>query len=193
MSEQRFPRARRVALGYSPVEDRLQLRLGLSDRACVAWLPRRVTGVVIDRLNEALRRSHPAGEGAPAADAVMALEHVAARSELAGQKGAEAQSEQGAGESGQPTDPGEPTAHYLITEARVEAREGQLLIGLLGVEQPTGAGLAQSPEPVAGLSLGRSQAHHFLSMLGEQSRAAQWGLPRSLNWMRRWLTRRRAE
>ncbi|MBK5935894.1 hypothetical protein [Halorhodospira halophila] len=97
-ASQSFSRVRRIQVGYSPAEDRVLLRLAMATgEQRSAWIPRRVMGRLMARLNEALKRSHPAGDGQPAADAVMAMEHVAARSELACQR---QNADEGAGEQG---------------------------------------------------------------------------------------------
>ena len=191
---QSFPRVRRLQVGYSPAEDRVLLRLEMvSGEQRSVWIPRRVMGQLIARLNEALKRSHPAGEGQPAADAVMAMEHVAARSELAGQR--QQEQEEGA----QQQDDGEhertdarrlEDGSYLITGERIEVKEGQVLVGLSGHELPAAPGLAQTPSPVGALSLSRTQAHELLRMLTDQAEQAQWGLARSVSWLR-WLRPRR--
>lgn len=192
---QSFPRAQRLQVGYSPLEDRVLLRLTMAaGEQRSVWVPRRVMAALISRLSEALRRSHPAGEGQPAADAVMAMEHVAARSELAGQRReAETQAADGAGAGEDdsheriPATPVEGGA-YLITQERVEVKQGQVLVGLLGHELPSAPGLAQAPHAVGGLALSRTQAHELLRMLSDQADQAQWGLSRSVAWMR-WLRR----
>ncbi|MFW6380350.1 MAG: hypothetical protein ACOCZF_02950 [Halorhodospira sp.] len=191
MSDQAFPRTRHVQIGYSALEDRVRLRLELVGQQgeVAGWLPRRVLMRLTGRLNEALRRSHPATEGEPAADAVMALEHQAARSELAGQRqahsGEAATAEGAAAEEGEDAEPEEPAA-YLVTEARLEVPAGdQVLIGLLGHPMPTVFAACGESVPVAGLSLSRSQAHELLRMLAEQARQADWGLPRRLGWLAR--------
>ncbi|MCG5533010.1 hypothetical protein LRF89_06080 [Halorhodospira sp. 9621] len=191
-SSQSFPRVRHIQIGYSPAEDRVLLRLAMvTGEQRSAWIPRRVMGRLMARLNEALKRSHPAGEGQPAADAVMAMEHVAARSELAGQRqGSEEgpQQEPGAHErtDAQPVEDGA----YLITQERIDIQQGQVLVGLLGHDLPSAPGLAQTPRPVGALSLSRTQAHELLRMLTAQAEQAQWGLGRSVSWLR-WLKSRR--
>jgi len=189
---QSFPRVRRLQIGYSPLEDRVLLRLEMvTGEQRSAWIPRRVLGRLLGRLNDALKRSHPAGEGQPAADAVMAMEHVAARSELAGQRQA---SEEGPHQEpaehertdAQPVEDGA----YLITQERIDIQQGQVLVGLLGHDLPSAPGLAQTPRPVGALSLSRTQAHEFLRMLTAQAEQARWGLGRSVSWLR-WLKSRR--
>ena len=191
-TSQSFPRVRRIQLGYSPAEDRVLLRLAMvTGERRLAWIPRRVMGRLMARLNEALKRSHPAGEGQPAADAVMAMEHVAARSELAGQR---QNTEQSTGQAQEEHDrtqvrPLEDLA-YLVTQERIDVQQGQVLVGLLGHDLPSTPGLAQTPRPVGALSLSRTQAHELLRMLTEQAEAAQWDLGRSVSWLR-WLKARR--
>ncbi|MCG5539492.1 hypothetical protein [Halorhodospira sp. 9622] len=190
---QSFPRVRRLQIGYSPLEDRVLLRLEMvTGEQRSAWIPRRVLGRVLGRLNDALKRSHPAGEGQPAADAVMAMEHVAARSELAGQRqstdeGAAEQPRGGEdGDGAQPVEDGS----YLITQERIDIQQGQVVAGLLGHDLPSAPGLALTPRPVGALSLSRTQAHELLRMLTEQAEQAGWGLARSVSWLR-WLRPRR--
>ncbi|MFP4147250.1 MAG: hypothetical protein ACLFSI_05995 [Halorhodospira sp.] len=179
--EQTFPRARRLQLGYSALEDRVRLHLTLTGQqgAVVGWLPRRLVVGLAERLGEVLRRSHPATEDEPAADVVLALEHRAARSALAGP----AEGEGGeAATAAEPEASDEPPA-YLVSEARVEWREGRVLIGLLGHPMPTVYGVGEAV-PVAGLTLTREQAHEALRMLADQAKQAEWALPRRLGWLR---------
>ena len=192
-SAQTFPRAQRVALGYSPQEDRLLVRLTLADGGCcAAWLSRRILSQLIKRLNEALRRSHPAADEAPVHDTVLALEHLAARSEIAGERragedreDAESEAAEGGDQASDSSGDPEPQGSFLVTEARVEGREDAVLIGLAGHALPAEPGRAAAAEPVAGLSLTRAQAHELLHMLAEQAQHAQWGLSRSLSWLER--------
>ena len=190
--EQTFPRAQHLTLGYSLLEDRVQMRLTLSEErgAVVGWLPRRLVVGLAERLGEVLRRSHPATEGEPAADAVLALEHQAAHAALSGPaagEGDEAAEGDEPGEGAETPEAPETPPAYLVTEARVEAREGHLLLGLLGHPMPTVFGVSGAAAPVAGLLLTREQAHELLRMLAEQADQAEWALPRRLGWLRRGL------
>ena len=113
-----------------------------------------------------------------------ALEHRAARSALAGPaEGEGGEAAAGSEDDAEPEEPdGEPPA-YLISEARVEWREGQVLVGLLGHPMPTVDGVGEAV-PVAGLTLTREQAHEALRMLADQAEQADWALPRRLGWLR---------
>ena len=183
--EQTFPRTQNLQLGYSVLEDRVWLYLVLTQGqgAVVAWLPRRMVVGLAERLGELLRHSHPATEGEPAADAVLALEHRAARSAIAGQ----AKSKTEGNENAVATEPDahpEAPAPYLISEARVERRESHIVIGLLGHPIPTANGVSDDPAPVAGLTLTRDQTHEVLRLLVEQVDRSDWILPRRLEWLR---------
>ncbi|MBK5935781.1 hypothetical protein [Halorhodospira halophila] len=193
-TSQSFPRVRRIQVGYSPAEDRVLMRLELvTGEQRSAWIPRRVMSRLMPRLNEALKRSHPAGEGQPAADAVMAMEHVAARSELAGQRQKTDDSAAKEREEHERTDARQlEDGSYLITQERIDLQQGQLLVGVLGHDLPSSSGLAQTPRPVGALSLSRAQAHELLRLLTEQAEQAQWGLGRSVSWLR-WLKGRRRD
>ncbi|BAU58110.1 hypothetical protein HH1059_14020 [Halorhodospira halochloris] len=121
----------------------------------------------------------------------MALEHIAARSEIAGHRqqisGSEGSEEQKKEERHDCVS--SRAASYLISDIRIQVDGDQLRLGLLGYQLPAEPGSYEASEPVAGLALSRTQAHEVLRMLGEQAKAARWGLPRSLNWMRRLLSK----
>lgn len=218
-----FPRAQRLQVGYSALEDRVILRMSLaSGGGCTAWLPRRLMVELIQRINAGLKRSHPAGEGRAAYDEVLALEHMAARAELSGQRyqteadqdsdaeetagQAQAGSARGAagGAAEQPdssdcsegAEDTESAEHgggfypsYLVTKLDVEVRDSALLIGFSGHLLPAEPGILRGSAPVVGVFLTRNQAHEVLHMLSEQSKQAEWGLPRSVSWLRRLLSK----
>ncbi len=189
-TSQSFPRTQHIKVGYAPLEDRVLLDLKLAAGGdCKAWLPRRVAGALIQRFNAALKRSHPAAEGAPADDTVMALEHIAARSEIAA--AAVSQADEEAREEAAATEPAQqPSTAYVISDAQIEAQESQIRVGLWGYPL-TAHGQAQGDvEAVAGLMLERNQAHELLRMLTEQAERAEWGLEHSRIWPR-WLERSR--
>ncbi|MBK1734508.1 hypothetical protein CKO15_04245 [Halorhodospira abdelmalekii] len=192
-------------VGYSALEDRLALRLTLaSGELRAVWLPRRVVSLLLQRVTEALRRTHPAvtEEGGAAHDEVLALEHLAALSELAGQRqdaaarrqgeeteaadqsGAAASAASAAGEGADTALSGAAfTGHFLVSEDLLEVRDGALIVALLG--QPlrnSEPGLPQEAAPIAAMSLSRAQAHELLRMLGEHTKAARWGLQQRLSW-----------
>ncbi|GEM_PF-864678 len=186
-----FPRVQQLQIGYAPLEDRILLRLTLvSEGGCNAWVPRAVAGPLVERLNAALKRSHPAAETAPADDTVMALEHIAARSQLAGAADAVSDDLAEASRTAQAAGPVTPWTTHLVSEARVEAGdEGGLRIGLLG-HRLTAEGLARGEaEAVAGLMLERAQAHELLRMVTEQAEQAGWALEGLRVWPR-WLARK---
>ncbi len=185
-----FPRVQQLQIGYAPVEDRILLKLTLAaEGGCNAWLPRAVAGPLIERLNAALKRSHPAAETAPADDTVMALEHVAARSELAGAADAGPSDPADASRAAQAVGPITPWTARLISEARVEARPEGIGVGLLG-HRLTAEGVAQGEaEAAAGLLLERPQAHELLRMLTGRAEQAGWALEGRRVWPR-WLARR---
>ena len=188
MSEQSFPRVRRLGLAYSAGEDRVLLSaVMVSGQRRALWVTRRVLAGLIGRIEAGLKRSHPAAEQAPAADAVMAMEHLAARSELAGgarrnDQGVEASGEAGERSSG-PTSAEEPAVAYLITRERVEIRDGSVLVGLAGHRLPAEPGVVPAPEGAGGLALTRSQAHELLRLFTEQAEQAHWELPRTPQWV----------
>ena len=183
--EQTFPRTQHLQLGYSVLEDRVWLHLVLTQGqgTVVTWLPRRMVVGVVERLGELLRHSHPATEGEPAADVVLALEHRAARSALAGRSSDKAEGEEDAIDVERDACPVEPVA-YLISEARVERREAHVVIGLLGYSMPTVNGVGDEAMPVAGLTLTREQTHEVLRLLVEQIDQSDWVLPGRLEWLR---------
>ena len=183
--EQTFPRTRNLRLGYSVLEDRIWLHLMLTQGqgTVVAWLPRRLVVGLAERLGELLRHSHPATEGEPAADAVLALEHRAAHSALAGPPGDNANSEEDAFTAQRGTDLDDPSA-YLVAEARVERRDPHIVIGLLGYSMPTVNGVGDEAMPVAGLTLTREQTHEVLRLLVAQVDRSDWILPERLEWLR---------
>ena len=181
--EQTFPRTENLQLGYSFIEDRVWLYLVLTrgQGTVVAWLPRRMVVGLAERLGELLRHSHPATEGEPAADAVLALEHRAARSALLGRSRHEG--DENVASAGHDDEADEPVA-CLISEARVERREPHVVIGLLGYPMPTVLGVDDEALPVAGLTLTRDQTHEVLRLLVKQVDHSDWALPRRLEWLR---------
>mgnify|MGYP006432667761 CR=1 FL=1 len=181
--EQTFPRTQNLQLGYSVLEDRVWLYLVLTQGqgAVVAWLPRRMVVGLAERLGELLRHSHPATEGEPAADAVLALEHRAARSALAGRSREEGN--EGVTPVADNADPDEP-AVWLVSEARVERREDHVIVGLLGQSMPTVTNNDDEAMPVAGLTLTREQTHEVLRLFVEQIDQSDWVLPKWLEWLR---------
>lgn len=185
--EQTFPRTEHLQLGYSALEDRVWLRLVLTQAQGVvlAWLPRRLVVGLAARLGEMLRHNHPATEGEPAADVVLALEHQAARSALAEPRQAADESEAATPELDADAD---AAAMWLVSEARVEQRDAYGVIGLMGHRMPTAPGAIGQPDPVAGLTLTREQTHEVLRLLVEQIDRSDWTLPRRLEWLRSGLT-----
>lgn len=184
--EQTFPRTEHLQLGYSVLEDRVWFRLTLTQAQGVvlAWLPRRLVVGLAARLGELLRHSHPATEGEPAADVVLALEHQAARSAMAAPSAAaDSDGPSDSGAAGD-IDATAATAVWLISEARVEQRSVHSVIGLMGHSMRAGQGVPGDPEPVAGLTLTREQTHEVLRLLVEQIDRSDWTLPRRLEWLR---------
>ena len=185
--EQTFPRTQNLRLGYSVLEDRVWLHLVLTQGqgTVVTWLPRRMVVGLAERLGDLLRHSHPATEGEPAADAVLALEHQAAHSSLAGRsKNQNDEGDEGA-KAAEHDDSLEGSKAHLVSEARVEQREGHVVIGLLGHLMPTINSVGDDATPVAGLTLTREQTHEVLRLLVEQVDQSDWVLPRRLEWLRR--------
>mgnify|MGYP006442273907 CR=1 FL=1 len=115
---------------------------------------------------------------------MLALEHRAARSALAGRPKDRDEGEEDAATADHDVNRDESAA-YLISEARVERREPHVVIGLLGHPMPTVAGVDDEARPVAGLTLTRDQTHEVLRLLVEQMEQSDWVLPGRLEWLRR--------
>ncbi|MEX0382954.1 hypothetical protein V6X02_06420 [Spiribacter sp. 1M153] len=173
-----LPRANRIRMVYSPLEDRLALRLTMaSGEGRIAWLSRRALHRLMQPINETLKQSHPAAEGEAAHDAVMALEHIGARSQVAAQRHQD--------EAGETTTPPGPEAwtHWLVTEARVESQHEEIVIALMGQPLPGTPDERLDPMPIAGLSLIRAHAHEVLRLMHAHAEKAGWSLDASIGWI----------
>ena len=178
MAELSLPRANRIRMTYSALEDRLGLMLTMaSGEGRGAWLSRRALRGLMQPINNTLKRSHPAAEGESAHDAVMALEHIGARSQVAAQR-----HQDEAGEAGTPPAPAQWT-HWLVTEARVESQQEQIVIALFGQPLPGTPDERLEPAAIAGLSLTRTHAHEVLRLLHAHAEQAQWSLDASIGWI----------
>lgn len=184
MSELNFPRVHQIRFNYSGLEDRMAMVLTMvSGEGRVGWLSRRALTGLISHINTVLKKSHPAGEGHEAHDTVMALEHIGARSQLAAQAN-QARADEGAeADAPEAVSAPEVWAHYLITEARVEAQGEAIIVAVLGQSLPGQPDQQLSPEPIAGLALTRPHCHEILRLMRVNAEQAQWDLKLPLDWM----------
>ncbi len=179
MAEQTFPRVQRIRFAYSGIEDRLAVMLTMaSGEGRIGWLTRRGLGVVMQRLNTVLKQSHPAGEGQDAHDAVMALEHIGARSQIAAQR----EQEKDSADESTPPAP-EQWTHYLVTEARIEPQNDQIVLALKGQGLPATPDQRETPMPFAGLSLTRPHAHEILRLMRAHAEQTGWRLESTIGWL----------
>lgn len=182
MSELSFPRVQQIRFAYSNLEDRLAIKLTMaSGEGRVAWLSRRALGGLMEHVNRVLKQSHPAGEGEDAHDAVMALEHIGARSQVAAQRDQEKQQS-----DDEAIATPEQWTHYLVTEARVEAQgeEGAtIVVALMGQPLPGAPDQRFAPAALAGLALTRAHAHEILRLMRANADQAQWHLEASIGWL----------
>ena len=147
----------------------------------IAWLSRRALTGLMHHINTVLKKSHPAGEGQEAHDTVMALEHIGARSQVAAQR----DQEKAEAEESSVAQP-DSWAHYLVTEARVEAQgeAGEtVVVALLGQPLPGEPDRRFEPAPVAGLALTRPHAHEILRLMRANADQAEWQLELPIGWM----------
>ncbi len=189
-----YPRARRISLGYNGVEDRMLLWLHLRDGSQRRVdLTRRLVASLIERLQTTLSETHPAAERTPSPDEVLQMEHIAAvaggtgdddsaASPAAG-TGDDAGGEGGAAEGGsdQNADAARKVPVYLATDIPMEIVDGELLLGIQGARRSRAG--AVRPGPVAGLRLGRRQAHRVMKLLRDMAANAEWGLDAPPGWM----------
>lgn len=182
MTEQSFPRVHQIRFAYSGLEDRMAIMLTMaSGEGRVAWLSRRALTGLMHHINTVLKKSHPAGEGQEAHDTVMALEHIGARSQVAAQR----DQEKAEAEESSVVQP-DSWAHYLVTEARVEAQgeAGEtVVVALLGQPLPGEPDRRFEPAPVAGLALTRPHAHEILRLMRANAEQAEWQLELPIGWM----------
>lgn len=182
MGELSFPRVQQIRFAYSNLEDRLSIMLTMaSGEGRVAWLSRRALGGLMQHINTVLKQSHPAGEGQDAHDAVMALEHIGARSQVAAQRDQEKRDT-----DDQAIAKPDQWAHYLVTEARVEAQgeAGEtIVVALMGQPLPGAPDQRFEPAAIAGLALTRAHAHEILRLMRANADQAQWQLDASIGWL----------
>ncbi len=178
MSGLSFPRVHQIRFAYSGLEDRLAIMLTMaSGEGRVAWLSRRALTGLMNHINTVLKKSHPAGEGEEAHDTVMALEHIGARSQVAAQRDQEKTAEESAVAKPQ------EWAHYLITEARVEAQGEGIVVAMMGQPLPGEPDKRFEPAPIAGLALTRPHAHEILRLMAANGQQAEWKLDLPMGWM----------
>ncbi|MEX0430856.1 hypothetical protein [Spiribacter insolitus] len=184
MGEVTVPGVHQVRFVYSALEDRLAIRLTMaSGDGRVAWLTRRGLTGLMRHMNTMLKKSHPAADGDEAHDAVMALEHIGARSQVAAERAQEKDARAGDGSVG--VEAPSNWAHHLITEVTVEPQGDRLVVALMGQPLPSVPDRRLDPLPVAGLSLTRAHAHELLHLMRTHAEQAGWALEPPITWMNR--------
>ena len=177
-----FPRVHQIRFAYSGLEDRMAVVLTMATgEGRIAWISRRALSGLMHHINTVLKKSHPAGEGQEAHDTVMALEHIGARSQVAAQR----DQEQAAKADGEAPAVEAPTqwAHYLVTEARVEAQGENIIVAMLGQPLPGEPDKRFEPAAIAGLALTRPHAHEILRLMRANADKAEWKLHLPIGWM----------
>jgi len=182
MSKINLPGVHQIRFAYSGLEDRLAVLLTMaSGDGRIAWISRRALGGLMQHINTALKKSHPAGEGSEAHDAVMALEHIGARSQVAAQRDQEKNARDGG--EGDPVQTPTDWTHYLVTEARVEPQGEGIVVALFGQPLPGEPDKRFEPAPIAGLALSRPHAHEILRLMHANAAKAEWRVDTPMAWM----------
>ena len=180
-TELTFPRVHRIRLDYVPREDRIAAHLTMiGGDGRVAWLSRRLVGGACQHMDQTLKRSHPASEGEPAHDTVMALEHIGMRAEVAAQ-----QAEATPDAAGGADEVDEPTVwdHYLVTEIHLEQQDSALILAFSGHSLAATPAADLPTGPIAALALTRAHAHEILRLLTLQAEQADWRLQPAIGWL----------
>ncbi len=182
MSKINVPGVHQIRFAYSGLEDRLAVVLTMaSGEGRIAWISRRALVGLMGNVNTALKKSHPAGEGGEAHDAVMALEHIGARSQVAAQRNQEREAREGG--AGDPVETPTQWANYLVTQARVEPQGEGIVVALFGQPLPGEPDRRFEPAPVAGLALSRPHAHEILRLMQANAEKAGWRIESAMGWL----------
>ncbi|MEX0386511.1 hypothetical protein [Spiribacter onubensis] len=182
MSKISVPGVHQIRFAYSGLEDRLAVVLTMaSGEGRIAWISRRAMVGLMQNINAVLKKSHPAGEGGEAHDAVMALEHIGARSQVAAQRNQEREASEGG--EGDPVEAPTQWANYLVTQARVEPQAEGIVVALFGQPLPGEPDRRFEPAPVAGLALSRPHAHEVLRLMQANAEKAEWRVESPMGWL----------
>jgi hypothetical protein len=168
-----YPVATKLDVGINRVEDRIVLiaeTRGHGRRA--AWLTRRLLRLLLDRYAEVIAGSSPTAAQAPPGqrDEVLQMEHVGAL-----EAGSDAEDDDTAERTA-------PSGHYLVTDARMQVRGGNILLALDGVTRSAEGPNGDSRQPVYAMILDRTHAHKILALLRDKGEEAAWDLPEPSAW-----------
>ncbi|SDG15745.1 hypothetical protein SAMN05216241_10647 [Limimonas halophila] len=167
-----YPVARTLQLGVNRVEDRLVLIAHtVRDGPRAAWFTRRLLRQLLNRYASFLAESSPTAAQADPAQRgeILQMEHISAL-------------ETGGDGGDNPGGASDPAAHFLVTEAHLQARKGAIVLALDGLRRHGDGADGTARERVCALTLDRPNAHKILDVLKRKSDEAGWDLPAPSDW-----------
>jgi hypothetical protein len=157
--------ATRIFVGYDENEDRVFIDFSDAGAQCRLWLTRRITRRLSSALAELVERSSPTLPKTPVdlRAEVIAFEHLSALSRPEPAPTAD--------QTAKPT-----TAQGVVLLRKVDINFNQEAFRLV---------FHAAAEPMAGLTIGRTELHKTLALLDQCATAAEWDLGLATEWLRR--------